>query len=308
MKNRKIKGVLIVFSLFAVTSVYPQATADMLEKAYKHHSKKELKAFFDACSRETTPITDAELSTYNDTIQQAYKAFAAFYKPHRLDSIGHPQWGYDTYKNVDFLIVQNTLKIYFTDKVFYSEEEIEKYIINEINQKYFDKDSTRIRMLERLKNNNGTINRLYLEFYSPYSHEKLQNGILTDSIINFKPAIHCDEKIPLFLTETYKEILNAFLGSEFFPFQTGGFMNPARAKKESKNRQQFLENYVKIFHGHWGGYWELYSFPRVFSLIFDKNMEYAIINFKMIYEGGYARLKREGEEWILIESKLTWIE
>ena len=70
-------------------------------------------------------------------------------------------------------------------------------------------------------------------------------------------------------------------------------MNPARSKGESEKRKMFLENYIKIFHGHWGGYWQLHSYPEAESITFDKNMEYARVDFRLVYEGGFAILKNE---------------
>ena len=303
-KYSLIKLSVLVILSFSINYTYSQTTAGILEKAYKEKSTKKLKDFFYTWSQDIPPITDLEISGYNDTIKQAYKSFIAFYKPHRLDSIGGSEWGNDIYKNVDFLIVQNTLKIYFIDKVFYSEEEKEEFVINEINIRYFDRDSTRISIIERLKNNNRDIDF----YYRRYSGEKLKKSILTDSIMNFRPAIHCNGKIPLFLTETYKEMINAFLGNKFLPLGAGGIMNPARAKGQSEKRKRFLENYVKIFHGHWGGYWQLYSYPQAYSITFDNNMEYARIDFRLVYQGGEAFLKNENGIWKLISSKLTWIE
>jgi len=288
---RKIIILFFIFSLFVNISLYSQTDLKMLEEAYKHSSKKKLKNFFDAWSREITPITDAELSTYNDTIQQAYKAFVAFYKPHRLDSIcgidnimykkrffffytryeldsiEAIQWTNRLYKDVDFLIVQNNFKIYFTDKIY---PEFER------------------------------------NFY--FWYDENENSKQVDSVVNFRPQINCNDKIPVYLTPKYDTLLNTFLGSEHLEFGTGGIMNVAQAKGKSKRKKSFLENYIKILHGHWGGYWHLCSFPEAYSITFDKDMEYALIYFRLHYGGGEAILKREGETWTLISSKLRWIE
>ena len=85
-------------------------------------------------------------------------------------------------------------------------------------------------------------------------------------------------------------------------------MNIARSTGKSENRKKFLENYIKIWYGHWGGYWQLYSYPTASSIIFDKDMKYARIYFRMVYEGGEAILKNENNKWILISAKRTWIE
>jgi len=112
---QKNNYLLIVFFLFTITFAYSQTELDMLEKAYKNQSTEELKNFFDAWSQEIPPITDTELSTYNDTIQQAYKLFVDFYN-YAADSI-YSEWYNELYKDVAFLIVQNTLKIYFVNKL-----------------------------------------------------------------------------------------------------------------------------------------------------------------------------------------------
>ena len=309
IKNQVIvKLYVFVILLFSTSYIYSQPETKILEKAYKEKSTTKLKDFFIVWSQDVPPITDTNLLEFNDTIQQTYKAFISFYKPHRLDSIGGSEWGNDIYKKVDFVIVQNAIKIYFTDKVYYSAQETEEYIVDEINRKYFDKDSTRISMLERLKNRDGTINEHYFYFFGPYSRENARDRILTDSIMDFRPVVRCDEKTPLFLTEKYNKIINSFLGNNYSPLGTGGIMNPARSKGQSEKRKKFLENCVKIFHGHWGRYWQLYSYPQVYSITFDNDMKYARIDFRVVYQGGEAFLKNENGVWTLISSKLTWIE
>ena len=303
---QKSNYLLIVFFLFTITFAYSQTELNVLKKAYKNQSTEELKNFFDAWSREISPITDVELLTYNDTIQQAYKAFIAFYKPHRLDSLGGSEWGNDIYKNVDFLIVQNKLKIYFTDKIYYTEQEKEEFVINEINRIFSDSASKRLTWLER--DENGKLSSRAFEYFGIDNRVILKEEKLTDSIMNFRPSVNCNGKLPLFLTKKYDKILNDFLENEHWKLGTGGLMNPARSKGKSAKRKDFLENYIKIFYGHWGGYWQLYSYPQTYSITFDKDMKYAKINFRIVYEGGYAILKREGEKWTLISSELIWIE
>ena len=306
-RNLFVKLSVLVILLFSTGYIYSQSEAKLLERAYKEKSTTKLKDFFIAWNQDVLPITDVELSTYNDTIQQTYKSFISFYKPHRLDSIGRSEWGNDIYKNVDFLIVQNTVKIYFADKVYYSEQEIEEYIVDEINRRWSDNDSIKAIRFERLKNKDGTINDWYIEWLGPDSYEKRKNRILTDSIMNFRPAVRCDGKIPIFLTKKYDEIINSFLGNNYLPLGTGGIMNPARSKGESEKRKKFLENYVKIFYGHWGGYWQLLSYPEAYSITFDREMKYARIDFGLVYQGGEAFLKNENGVWRLISSKITWI-
>lgn len=122
------------------------------------------------------------------------------------------------------------------------------------------------------------------------------------------PAVESTDKKPLYLNSKYNEILNAFLGNKHLPLGAGGIMNPARSKGQSAKRKMFLEKFIKIWYGHWGGYWQLISYPEANSITFDKEMKYARIDFRMVYEGGEAILKRENGIWKLISAKRTWIE
>lgn len=307
-KKPLVKLSVFIILLFFTSCLYSQSEMKLLKKAYKEKSTTKLKDFFIAWSQDVLPIADTKLLEFNDTIQQAYKAFISFYKPHRLDSIGGSEWGNDIYKDVDFVIVQNALKIYFTDKVYYSTQETEEYIVNEINRRCSDKDSIRISILENLKNKDGTIDEFYFYTFGPYSRAKAMDRILTDSIMNFRPTVRCDNKTPLFLTKKYDEIINSFLRNNYLPLGAGGIMNPARAKEQSEKRKKFLENYIIIFYGHWGGYWQLYSYPKAYSITFDNDMKYARIDFRLVYEGGEAFLKNEEGVWTLISSKITWRE
>jgi len=110
------------------------------------------------------------------------------------------------------------------------------------------------------------------------------------------------------LTNYYRRLLTSFLGNTYKPFAEDDIMAPARAKGESQRRQKFLENDLRIFYGHWGGYWQLYSYPTISSLTFDKSFRYAIIYYEFIYEGGEAYLKKVNGIWTLISAQRTWIE
>jgi len=56
----------------------------------------------------------------------------------------------------------------------------------------------------------------------------------------------------LYLTDKYRKMLDSFLGNIQSPFAEGGIMNTSQPKGESASRHRFLQNYIKIFLGHWG--------------------------------------------------------
>jgi hypothetical protein len=129
-----------------------------------------------------------------------------------------------------------------------------------------------------------------------------------DTLKNFRPQIIFSDAKAIPLTRTYDSLLNRFLGNHHYKIATGNIMSPARSKGESEKRKQFLENYIKIWYGHWGGYWQLYSYPYVSRITFDRNFQNAIVDYRMVYEGGYAYLKNINGNWTIVRAKRTWIE
>jgi hypothetical protein len=83
-------------------------------------------------------------------------------------------------------------------------------------------------------------------------------------------------------------------------------MNTAQAKGESLKRQQFLQNFIKIYYGHWGGSWKYLTYPSIGALVLDKDMKYAKIIYGMIYESGEAILENKNGAWKLIAIKRIW--
>jgi hypothetical protein len=133
-------------------------------------------------------------------------------------------------------------------------------------------------------------------------------GIRLKPIADFRPQIDCGSKKPLYLTPGFSKILNHFLGNNFRPLGSSNIMNPAEAIGKSGLKMQFLSNYIKIFYGHWGGYWQLISYPQAAYVTFDSKMNFARIDYRFIFEGGYAILENVDGKWILRSSQLTWIE
>jgi hypothetical protein len=274
-------------------------------KSYEHNSKKELKLFFDIWKKQQQPITKNELLKKNDTTKNVYNVFNIFYNPLNIKKLGGSEWGNKIYKKSKYLVIQNKILIYFTDKIYYTEKETEDYAIEFINRVIKDKEK-RNKFLER---KDGKLSDFVLERFSPSEdYDRNDKEIITDSIVNFNPQINCKDKVPVYLTNSFEKILNDFLLAEEDNFGNNNIMQPAKAKDESEKRKYFLANSIKIYKGHWGGYWQLHSYPTVSKIVFDKKMEFARIDFKLIYQGGEAILKNENGVWKLIESKITWIE
>ncbi len=141
----------------------------------------------------------------------------------------------------------------------------------------------------------------------PYWYHK-KDPIVKIQIKDFRPRVSFEGKTVLYLTWRYRDILNSFLGDEHIPFATGSIMNIARAKGESEKRQKFLSKKIQAIHGHWGPSWHLITHPYVRSINFNLSLDKAILSFKIIYEGGEAKFRKENGKWKMIESERSWIE
>jgi hypothetical protein len=135
-----------------------------------------------------------------------------------------------------------------------------------------------------------------------------ENSSERDSVADFRPVVAISGKKCVYLTSARETTLTAFLGNIHARLGASGIMQPAHSKGESEKRKQFLENVIKIWYGHWGGYWQLYSYPVAYTITFDKDMSTAKVDFRMVYEGGAATLKKVNGQWKLISSRRTWIE
>jgi hypothetical protein len=279
--------------------------AALLQHAYKTNSITELNKFFANWQKDEPSLGDGEITKLSDTEKQAYAVFMAFYRPLDINSLGGSEFGKDIYNNVKYLIIQPQVKIYSTGKIVDVGAERDSIAVQAITKSSLP-DSLKTKYLKRI---DGKLSAEVLaDFASNFDTDEDRKDTLVGNIINFRPQIKCGDKLPLYLTSKYDTLLNAFLGSTYLPLGAGGIMNPARSNGESLKREKFLDHLIKVWYGHWGGYWQLYSYPQVYSITFDKQMHRAEVNFRFIYEGGKAILENKNGQWKLLSSQRTWIE
>ncbi|MBN2092147.1 hypothetical protein JW964_21185, partial [candidate division KSB1 bacterium] len=250
--------------LFFSSQLNSQLILENLTDAYSKDSDSLLNKFLENWYHAYQPKSSDEISSENELIQYAYEIFDKFYSPFDLARIGRSEWGDSLYYGVDYIIVQNSIKLLV-----------------------YDSDS--------------------LKFNSIFDN--------TDSLIlkkidvtDFRPPVQFEQARVLYLTSEYDSCLNRFLKTTHNPLGADGLMNPASAKGESLARQMFLNRHLRIIHGHWGGYWHLETHPFVFNIEFNKDKNYARVNFKLVYEGGEAIFIKQNNEWIMKKSYRTWIE
>ena len=284
----------IVTFIILSSFCYSQKEDTLLFKAYKSKSLTHLEEFFGHWSNNIQPITAFEFRRLNDTVQNFYSAFKCFYNPFDIGRSGGSEWGNEIYKGVKYLIVQ--------DKVYYGfVDTLDKNLLIQAKLSHYAKTDTvhYAKLISRYMEDSASFINRFFNWPSPKSH---------DTLDNFRPRLEFNDVKGVILTDEYERLLNRFLGNNHYKFARKSIMSPARSKGESEKRQHFLENCIKIWYGHWGGYWQLYSYPKVSMITFDPMFENAVIDFRMVYEGGYAYLKKINGIWNLIEAKRTWIE
>ena len=154
------------------------------------------------------------------------------------------------------------------------------------------------------------IGRMSLSFDDSWldnAWEKIPTEVM-DMKIDFRPSVSFPGKKVVYLTDSYKKLLNKFLGDKHVDLGTESIMQTAYAKEESRQRMDFIQQAAKIFYGHWGGYWQYETYPQANSIIIDARMQRAIVNFRFIYEGGEVYMEKQNGEWTVVSGRLTWIE
>lgn len=57
-----------------------------------------------------------------------------------------------------------------------------------------------------------------------------------------------------------------------------------------------------------GGYWEYVTFPEAYRIVFNPEMNRAMVFFKFIYRGGDVYMEKKDGEWTVVDFRFTWIE
>jgi hypothetical protein len=296
MRTRNALAILIIL---LKTSVYAQTQKAILDGAYNNNSLKQLDKFFKTWNREIRPISTKELAKLSDTIQNIYNVYYTFYKPvSNSDFLLDSAKASDFYSNISYAILPDDVIFSFTDKLYYDAKETNDYITQTVN-KYIKADSTRQKILKF----EGKYSQSATEMFGPSSKSLFyqEKVLFADTIENFRPQIRINRKV-LFLNNTYRTLLNEFIGNDVTEVETG---DSSYLSGESVKKVEFLSNRIKVIPSHWIG-WKYYTFPLILKITFDQNMQYAKLIFKIKYSYGEALLKKENNEWKVVSIEDTW--
>ena len=138
--------------------------------------------------------------------------------------------------------------------------------------------------------------------------EENSTEMLFEFFDNWAKEVPSNEKKVVYLTKKYKKMLDAFLGDNHVDLGENNIMQPAFSKGDSRAKQQFIDHAAHIYYGHWGGYWQYETYPKAEQIIFNPEMNLAVVLFRFVYEGGQVILEKQNGEWTVVDTRFIWIE
>lgn len=303
MNMRHFTFSLIILLMLATLTVSCQSNpqAQLLKEAYRSKSTKMLYTFFDNWSEE---VKSNEGEAQNPYVAEAHKVFAAFYQPQQI--IAKDIDCHVLYDEQPYFIVQSSLwKILQAETILYRQEEIDSLMIARIRRMYSDDTVEQQDWIKYVRDNHPN---LCYESSDAIRQFELIATTTLDSAVEFRPPVHFEGKKVVYLTKKYEKMLNSFLGKRHIAFSEENIMQPAKSKGKSLSKHRFFNQAALIFYGHWGGYWQYETYPEAEQIIFNPEMNRAVVMFRFVYEGGEAVLEKQNGEWKVVDTRFTWIE
>jgi len=121
---------------------------------------------------------------------------------------------------------------------------------------------------------------------------------------NFRPPLNSVGSNVLYLTDEYEESISDFLGYETLLAKS----EKGKSSEYSDERQRkyaLLKDYIPVVLEQKENFWHLATYPYVNRIFLNKSLTKAKIDFSVGSEFGIAILKKEGENWIITENKIS---
>ncbi len=258
---RSILYQLILLSLFPII-LHAQDQQKLLEHAYKTHSKKELKQFFDDWHKEIPPVSDSEFVKLDTLQQEAYGVYKTLFQP---DNLCLKAYYTNNKHSGKFIILENSIKIRQTDFICLTHQDsdsiVHKYITSIKN------DSERNTLLNEEKMGSFLQVVRYTQPFAFFSDK----GMIKDSAINFRPRIDYQHKIPVYLTSDYDTLFSGFLEPIFYK-KVIGSKTYVMSRNIPWKKKHFIAKITEIAYDG-----SLY--PKVSDITFDDSKTRAMAVF-----------------------------
>ena len=163
------------------------------------------------------------------------------------------------------------------------------------------------------------------DLYSSFSYIAIQNELLYavvdsiknansfipksyDTLKNFRPQLDFGKSKVLYLTKEYEVALQNFLGLDTFYEKKYPISNVVPKSVDVSSKYELISRSMPVIHSSAAGFWLLETCPYIQSIGLNKTLDKAIVYFVVRHEGGRAFLVKKNGQWVIKESKVTWIE
>ena len=301
--------IAIVVCFFALLDAKGQDSLqlDLLREAYEKNSSELLFDFFDHWSAEIQS-NEGEGEPKDIYVAEAEKVFKSFYQPLKLKEIGYDYS--DLYNDCPYFIVQGKLrKISLAEQVILPEE-VDSFLIARIRQRFQGDDNRLMEWIEAVKNPDNNYGPVYgrEEWWPPFFNIRVLTMDYSD--IEFRPDVQFDGKKTVYLTEEYVSLLNLFFSeSPVYHSDTVAEISHGNCKflSGSDQRMNFIRKAAYIIPGHWEGI-QYETFPIAHNIIFNIDMNRAVVQWECHYHGGDAVLVKQDGEWVVVSCRSIWME
>jgi hypothetical protein len=211
---------------------------------------------------------ETTLGAQNDTLRAVYDLFAVVFNPNLL----RRPTGAQSDSPYRYAVIQQEI-------LFYT-----------FNDTYFDRNFT--------------------SSTSRYHTLRLPDGRYS-IIENFRPQIKNPEIKSLYLSDDYRKAFDLFLGTYDFSEtlnEGGSLMNRVRFSPESRERWFFLQDFLYIQAGHWGGYWLYETPPWIGFILLNKSLDKAVVELRANYSGVEILFHKTASGWEKQKVIVEWIE
>jgi hypothetical protein len=310
----KFAPLFIFFQFFSLVILAQKNDAELLNQAYQTGSTQKLYEFCKAWQNELPPINNEELATLDDTLKEAYALFSEFWGTRYSRKTLFQPWS-SFKKDSSFVIVQNNLKVYISDRqLYFSQQEIDSFILTQIGSNLLDSvkaacytsqvqiDSLIVVISTLRKTSNASSNGIlntYRDNISPYN--SLKPGKLVADILDFRPQLNPDIHW-LYWNKGKYELISQLKNT--------GTKKQKNDPFNADNVFLFLKKHLLLVPGYMPHRPQAnevyYVFPQTLndvpSITFDKKLEYALLSFSAFMSGQTDIWHKENGQWQFVKT------
>lgn len=290
----------LLFAIFfiAVKFSFGQNELELLEQGYTLDSADLYRQFLnESIDRSNQTLQAGRL---NDTVLMVQKVLTAFLSPENFDTIEGTALSPMNYTTHTHVLVQNSLGIYFTNRLYYTQWEIDSIGLAQSKLIMMDTKPP-ISLYESIVRNNQIFPHQLLWHIAEDEIKKANRVVKKDSIVNANWRLERIDKKIVSLSPSVDSALIAFLKHKYVA--AGRSLITLSLEKESSKRKKAINEVVNFWYCKRGKYWQLVSYPYIDQLIFDRKMKYALLKIKLSYGSANVMLRNNKDEWKVIAFK-----